>query len=143
MVPVAELMVQEHMSFSSACQALGVPFDNSQAERAAQYSEAFQNILDALSYKIHARTGDNPFLTKGFIKGVLVTAIRRLGEMDQWDKVSIPAKLIADMEGWNKTDLGTPVVLSLTQKEIDDLKAKYAEQAAQEAVDGAKPNRAN
>lgn len=142
MVPVAELMVQEHMSFSAACQALGKTFDNSAAERAAQYAEAFQNILDALNYKLHARTGDNPFLTKGFIKGVLVTAIRRLGESEQWDKVAIPAKLIADMEGWNKTDAAAPVLLNLTQKEIDDLKAKYAEQLAQES-DGTKPTRAN
>lgn len=128
MIPVAELMVTEHMSFSAACQALGQAFDTSASERAAQYSEAFQNVLDALSYKIHARTGDNPFLTKGFIKGVLVTAIRRLGEMDQWDKVSIPAKLIVDIEGWSKVPTDAPVVGNLSQKDLDELKAKLLEE---------------
>lgn len=139
MLPVAELMVQEHMSFSAACQALGKAFDSSAAERAAQYTEAFQNILDALSYKVYARTGDNPLLTKGFIKGVLVTAMRRLSEMDQWDKVSIPAKLLTDIEGWTKIDPTAPVLVNLTQKEIDELKAKFSEQPKKDP-DAPKPN---
>src|ERR1700688_4266257 len=100
MVPVADLMVQEHMNFSAACMALGVKFDNSASERSVQYSEAFQNILDAISFRFYARIGDNPLLTKGVLAGTLMTAIRRLGEMDQWDKLAMPGKLLADLMGW-------------------------------------------
>lgn len=133
MVSVAELMVQEHMSFSSAAQALGVKFLNSVDERAAQYSEAFQNILDALTFKFYARIGDNPLLTKGVLAGTLVTAIRRLGEQDLWDKVAMPGKLLADLMGWTEQRPDAPVLANLTQTEIDQLKAKVAEAAQKQA----------
>jgi hypothetical protein len=135
MVPVADLMVQEHMNFSAAAQALGVKFDNSASERAVQYSEAFQNILDAISFRFYARIGDNPLLTKGVLAGTLMTAIRRLGEMDQWDKLSMPGKLLADLMGWLDTKEDQPVIGNLTQAEIDVLKAKITE--AQKAEDSA------
>jgi len=142
MKEVADLMVQEGMGFSLACQALGRKFANSQDERAAQYSEAFQNILNALNYRFSASIVDNPLFTKEVIVGTLMRAVRRLEEAQQWDKVAIPAKLVLDAMGWSKQDVGTPVLLNLTQKDIDELKAQYAEKA-QEAADAAKSNRAN
>jgi len=122
MVPVAELMIQEFMSFSAACLALGVKFENTADERATQHSEAFQNILDALSYRFYARIGDNPLLTKGVLAGTLMTAIRKLGEMDQWDKVAMPGKLLADLMGWLEVKEDQPVIGNLTQADIDKLR---------------------
>jgi hypothetical protein len=117
-------MVQECMSFSAASLALGVKFENTSDERATQHSEAFQNILDALSYRFYARIGDNPLLTKGVLAGTLMTAIRRLGEMDQWDKVSMPGKLLADLMGWTeKAPEDAKVIGNLTQSDIDKLRA--------------------
>lgn len=133
MVPVADLMVQEHMSFSSACQALGQKFDSTASERASQYSDSFQNILDAISFRFYARIGDNPLLTKGVLAGSLMTAIRRLGEMDQWDKLAMPGKLLADLMGWTNVQPDAPVVGNLTQAEYDALKAKIAEAKQKQA----------
>jgi hypothetical protein len=124
MLEVAELMIQEHMSFSAACLALGKKFNSTASERAAQYSEPFQNILDALSYRFYARIGDNPLLTKGVLAGTLMTAIRRLGEMDLWDKVAVPGKLLADMMGWTeKAPEDQKVIGNLTQADIDKIRA--------------------
>jgi hypothetical protein len=135
MKEVADLMVQEGMGFSLACQSLGKKFDNSQAERAAQYSEAFQNILNALNYRYSASIVDNPLFTKEVIVGTLMRAVRRLEEAQQWDKVAIPAKLVLDAMGWNEHDQDRPVLLNLTQRDIDELKAKFAEKQAQEKAD--------
>lgn len=133
MIPVAELMVQEHMSFSAACQALGQKFDNSASERAAQWSEPFQNILNALNYKFYAQIGDNPLLTKGVILGVLMTAMRRLAEQESWEKVAIPAKLVSDIMGLTDRSLADkPVIANLTQADIDRIRKELAEQEIQE-----------
>jgi hypothetical protein len=132
MLRVAELMVQEHMSFSAACLALGQKFDNSASERSAQYSDAFQNILDAISFRFYARIGDNPLLTKGVLAGTLMTAMRRLGEMDQWDKLAVPGKLLADLMGWLETKEDAPVIGNLTQNDIDKIRADL--KAQEEAV---------
>lgn len=131
MEPVAELMVQEGMSFSSACQALGTKWENSAAERAAQYCEPFRNILDALEFRYFSRTGSNPMLTKEFLAGGLIWAIRRLREQDQPEKVALPGKLLADIMGWYpESDASEqPVLANLTQKDIDELKAKVAAEA--------------
>lgn len=137
MVQVADLMVQEHMGFSPACQALGVKFDDSASERSQQYSEAFQNILDAISFKFYARIGDNPLLTKGVLAGTLQTAIRKLGEMDQWDKVAVPGKLLADLMGWlEKAPEDLQVIGNLTQADIDKIRAdlKAQEDASKTTV---------
>lgn len=134
MVKVADLMIQEHMSFSAACQALSVKFDDAASERAAQYSEAFRDIVDALSFKFHARTGGNPLLTKEVILGWLTVAIQKLGEANQWDRVSIPAKLMADMQGWTKSEGNPPVIFNLSQKDIDELKTKLKEDAERDEI---------
>jgi hypothetical protein len=132
MLAVAELQIQEHMSFSGACQALGVKFDNSAAERAAQYSESYRDILNALGFKYYALTGDNPLLTKGYLAGVLVDSMRRLMEQDQPDRVAVPGKLLADLMGWLEQKPDVPVIANLTQSEIDELRAKVeAEKAKQ------------
>jgi len=127
MLPVAELMIQETMSFSAACQALGTKFDNSASERAAQYSEAFRNILDALEFRYFARTGDNPLLTKGYLAGRLVWAIDELARQGQADKIAMPGKLLADLMGWLEEAPNTPVLANLTQEDIDRVRAELKE----------------
>ena len=153
MIPVADLMVQEGMGFSKACQALGVKFDSSAAERAAEYSEAFRNILDALEFRYFARTGDNPLMTKGWLAGRLKWAIDRIAQQDQPDKLSGLAKVLADLMGWfpKEEDASRPVLGNLTQDQINtikaDLEAKQKEQVQntieqkiEPVVDDVKPN---
>ena len=138
MLEVADLMVQEHMSFSAACLALGVKFDNSASERSAQYCDAFQSILDAISFRFYARIGDNPLLTKGVLAGTLMAAVRRLGEMDQWDKIAVPGKLLADLMGWlEKRDEEAPVIGNLTQADIDKIRQELkAQEEASKTTEG-------
>lgn len=132
MVPVAELMIQEFMSFSAAALALGIKFDNTADERASQHSEAFQNILDALTFKFYARIGDNPLFTKGVLTGTLQMAIRKLGESDQWDKVAMPGKLLAELMGWlEKAPEDQKAIGNLTQADIDKIRADLKAQEEQ------------
>lgn len=126
MLPVAELMIQETMSFSAACLALGVKFDNTASERAAQYCDAFRNILDALEFKYYARTGDNPLLTKGWLAGKLVWAIDELARQNVPDKIAMPGKLLADIMGWTEEAPDTPVLANLTQADIEAARAELA-----------------
>lgn len=148
MESVADLMVKEHMSFTSACMAIGRTYKTGAEEMADRYSDAFQNVLDAVTFKFYARIGDNPLLTKGVLAGVLLTAVRRLGESDSWDKIAVPGKLLADMMGWTEHTPEAPVFANLTQTDIEALRAKVAkaeEEARQKPtqiviVSGEKPN---
>jgi hypothetical protein len=48
--------------------------------------------------------------------------------MDQWDKVAMPGKLLADLMGWlEKVPEDQHVLGNLTQAEIDVLKNKISE----------------
>jgi len=148
MKPVAELMIQEHMNFSAACQALGVKFDDSAAERAARYCEAFRSVLSALEMRYYALDGDNPLLTKGVLAGILMDALRRLRELDQPDKVAMPGKLLADLMGWLSEAPEKVTEFGLTQTQIDELRAKVEEEQKKQSqvqqitvvVDGSNPN---
>jgi hypothetical protein len=73
-----------------------------------------------------------------------MTAIRRLGEQEAWEKIAIPAKLVSDILGFTKDGVEAPVFANLTQKDIDDIRARVKAQQEQVAqailvVDGSKP----
>lgn len=142
MIPVAELMVKEHMNFTSACMAMGRKYTSGQDELADQYSDAFQNVLDGISYKFYARIGDNPLLTKGVLAGVLMTAVRRLGEAGDWSSVHMPGKLLADVMGWTGDSQDAPVLANLTEKDLKALEEQAAlklkEQTAAETAQSEK-----
>lgn len=128
---VAELMVKEHMTFTSASMALGRKYETAQEEFADRYSEAFQSVMDAIEFKFYSRIGDNPLLTKGVLAGALMTAIRRLGESDQWASVHMPGKLLADVMGWTEQKASVPVLANLTQADIDRARAELKAQEEQ------------
>lgn len=135
MEKVAELMVKEHMSFSNASQALGRRYETAAEELVDRYSDAFQNVLDAIGFKFYSRIGDNPMLTKGVLAGVLMTAVTKLGEQDNWQSIHMPGKLLADIMGWYPLadESNRPILANLTQRDIDELKAKAAAEAKRQA----------
>ncbi|SRR6266436_1875655 len=133
MEPVANLMVKEHMSFTSACMALNRKYESGQQEMVDRYSDAFQNVLDALEFKFYSRIGDNPLLTKGVLAGALMTAIRRLGEESNWASVHMPGKLLADLMGWTSETPDTPVIANLSQADIDRIRAELKTKEETEA----------
>jgi hypothetical protein len=133
MIPIAELMVHEAMSFSAACQARGVKWEDSKAEHAAEFCEAYQNVLDGIRFQYFANTGNNPLLTKAYAAGQTVKAIDRLMQMDQPDKIAVLVKALGDLMGWFEVKPDVPVIANLTQDDIDrlreEVKAKEATQA--------------
>lgn len=131
--PVAELMINEFMSFSAACQAAGQKFTNSQDEREHEYSGPFRNLLTGMHLDFFVEIGANPNIGKDYVKGVAVAAIRKLAEGDQWDKVAVPLKQLSDVLGLGRETQDVPVLANLTQKDIDELKAKAAAEAKRQA----------
>src|SRR5882672_4467225 len=87
---VAELMVNEFMSFSSACMAVGQKFTTSSDEHVHEHSQAFRNLLTGMHIEYFVEIGESPSIGKAYVKGVCVAAIRKLGESSQWDKVGVP-----------------------------------------------------
>jgi len=124
---VAELMVNEFMSFSAACMAVGQKFQTSQEEHVHEHSEAFRNLLTGMHIDYFVEVGQSPAIGKEYVKGVCVTAIRRLGQSDQWDKVGVPLKQLSDVLGLTKDTEDKPVFANLTQTDIDEIKMKMAE----------------
>jgi hypothetical protein len=130
---VAQLMVNECMGFSVACQALGLKFTTSQEEREHEYSEAFRNLLTGLHLDFFVEIGANPQIGKEYVKGVAVYTIRKLAESDQFDKMTAPLKELSDVLGLTRETADTPVLANLTQADIDEVRAKLkAKDLAQE-----------
>src|SRR6266481_239561 len=107
---VAELMINEFMSFSNACMAVGQKFTSSQDEHVHEHSEAFRNLLTGMHLDYFVEVGTNSAIGKEYVKGVAITAIRKLGESDQWDKVGVPLKQLSDVLGLTKDTLDKPVL---------------------------------
>jgi hypothetical protein len=138
--PVAELMVNELMSFSAACQAHGVKFTSAKDEHVHEYNPAFRNLLTGLHLDFFVEIGENPQIGKEYVKGVAVYAIRKLAEKDQLDKVTAPLKELAGVLGLTGEDEEKPVFGGLTQTEIDALRVKVeAERVRQEQAKQAQP----
>lgn len=145
---VAELMINEFMNFSVAAQAAGQKFTTSAEEREHEYSPAFRSLLQGLHMQFFVEMGDHPQIGKAYVKGVCVTAIRKLAESDQWEKVAIPLKQLSDVLGLTKEVADQPVIGTVTQAKIDELKAEIAaeeqkekqlEKATKDILEG-KPN---
>lgn len=128
---VAELMVNELMSFSAACQAMGQRFTRAEDEHVHEYSPAFRNLLTGMHIDYFVEIGQNPSIGKEYVKGVAVKTIGKLAEQDQWDKVTVPLKELADVLGLTKETEDRPVLANLTQAEVDAvrLKMKQVEEA--------------
>ena len=132
---VAELMINEFMSFSSACMAVGQKFTSSQDEHVHEHSEAFRNLLTGMHLDYFVEVGTNSSIGKEYVKGVAVTAIRKLGESDQWDKVGVPLKQLSDVLGLTKDTGDKPVLANLTQADIDKIRLELKEKAEAEKAE--------
>ena len=124
--PVAELMVNEFMNFSVACQAFGQKFATAQEEHEHEYSPAFRNLLAGIHLDYFVELGAHPGIGKDYVKGVAVAAIRKLAEADQWERVAIPLKQLSDVLGLGKETVDKPVLANLTQADIDAARAELA-----------------
>lgn len=134
---VAELMINEFMSFSQACMALGIKFTTSKEEQEHEFNPAFRNLLTGLHLDYFVEIGENPEIGKSYVKGVAVHSIRKLAEAGQWDKIGIPNKQLADILGLGKETADKPVLANLTQADIDKIRAEL--KAKQETESSEKP----
>jgi hypothetical protein len=143
---VADLMVNEFMNFTQAAMALGIKFETSQEERMHELNPAFRSLLAGMHMEFFIELGEQPGIGKEYVKGVCVTAIRKLAESNQWDKVPIPLKQLSDVLGLSKGVEDRPVLANLTQADIDkirtELKAKEETDKKEPTVvvTGTKPN---
>lgn len=131
---VAELMTNEFMRFSVACQAVGVEFKTAAEEHVHEFSDEFRNLLTGMHIhyfvEIGAELSSNPSAVKDYVSGVAVRAIRELGQSGQWEKVAIPLKELSDIYGLKDVAVDTPVLGNLTQSEIDTIRKSLEDSEA-------------
>jgi hypothetical protein len=138
---VAEYMVRQDVNFSVACQALGIKMANSAEERKHERRKSFQRRYQSVRNSFYEAIGSDPSLNKSVVIGVLTRTIQRLEEKGDFDKVATAAKVLSEIAGWTKPEVGTSVVLGLNQAELDAVKAKLRIlQNAPEANETDKPN---
>jgi len=128
--PVAELMVNELMSFSAACQAYGRKFTTATEEHEHEYSPAFRNLLAGMHLDFFVELGSNPTIGREYVLGVATHAIRKLNETGQYDKVTAPLKEISDVLGLTRDPEEKPVLFNLTQADIDKARLELKEREA-------------
>lgn len=121
---VADMMVRENVTFSVACQALGIKFGSAKEEANHERRQAFQRRFWTVRNAYLNAIGADPSLTKEVVLGSLARAILKLEEAGGYDKVATAAKTLSDIAGWTKDGPQVTVLGTLTQAERDELKAK-------------------
>ena len=63
-------------------------------------------------------------MTKDVVVGVLARTIVKLEEKGDFDKVATAAKVMSDIAGWTKDGPQVAILGTLTQAELDKIKAQ-------------------
>jgi hypothetical protein len=121
---VADLQIREGLSFSAACQALGIKFATSSEERKHERRKAYQRLYWALRNAYMDEVGSDPSLTKEVIMGVLARTVVKLEESGNFDKIASAAKTLSDIAGWTREGTEVTIVGGMSHQELEALKAK-------------------
>jgi hypothetical protein len=122
MLSVAEIMVKEDVSFRVAAVAIGkllTPAECSNIER----TKAFQRVLWKVKYRYFEDLGSDPARTKSVLLGQMVHGIDKLLAKGEYKEAVDAALKLAKVE-YNVEDGSVNVFASLSQSDIDALKAK-------------------
>jgi hypothetical protein len=121
---VADMMIREGLSFSQSCAALGIKFTSAKDEASHERRKSFQRRFWAARNAYLAQIGSDPSLTKEVIMGALARSIVKLEEKGDHDKVATAAKTLSDIAGWTKEGTQVTILGSMSQHELEQLKAK-------------------
>jgi len=129
----AEKIVWEGASPMEAAAACGHILTGEEAKRLVVIPE-FQRVLNKVRNEFYAELGRSPSRTKSVVLGRLDVCAQRLMEGAQWDKAAEVLLKMSKVEGWVGSDTEVSVFAGLTQKEIDEVRARVTQAQKQQGL---------
>jgi len=119
----AEDIVWTNVSVQEAAAKLGHVLTGEEAARLAKTPE-FQRAMTKARNEYYAEIGRNPGRTKAVVLGRLDMCAEELMKQKSWDKAAEVLLKLAKVEGYVGGDTEVSVFAGLTQKEIDEVRAR-------------------
>jgi hypothetical protein len=120
---VAQLMIRESLGLRQAAERLGIFLTQPEADVHVRRKE-FQGLLWLERYKYFESLGSDPRRTREVLLGQMAHCAQRLMEEGLWDKAGNVLKELARIEGYVGADVTVNTFANLTQKELDEIKAR-------------------
>ncbi len=126
MAPAAEGMVREGLTIRESLTRLGVNLTSQEAENVFR-SKTFQRILRMERNRFFTELGSDPARTKATAVGMLLDAAEHLREAGEYKEVAEAMLKLGKMEGWIGGEGAVSIFASLTQRELDEIRARVSE----------------
>lgn len=140
MPEAAEIMVREAKSFKEAITQLGVPLTTAEAENVSRRS-TFRKLLARARDRFYLEVGSNPGLTKDKVSGQMQALADKLEAEGESDKAAEVLFKLSKLKGWIGEAGNVNVFAGLTQKDIDEMRAKLnGEGLSTEGTSETQPN---
>lgn len=104
---------------------LGVPVGSDEADR-AERSAQFKEMLRVEREKNFTALAENPARSKVSTIGQMIYCVQQMIREGLWEKALVGLKTISQLEGWIGAEVTNQVYLGLSQREIDEARAKLS-----------------
>lgn len=130
--PAAEMVAREGVTLKEAASRLAVPADSQEIGNLWR-SKLFQRLLRAERHRYFLEVGSSPEWRRKTAVGMLLDCAQRLMEEGSFDKAAEVILKASRVEGWLDSEQTVNVFAGLSQKDLDNVKAKLNAQ-----IEGAK-----
>lgn len=122
----ARLMVLRGCSFQHAVSELEIDLTRDEAEALEKHPD-FLEILWQERHKFYQDIGNDPHRNKAALLGRQEVLIQKLIEHGEYKKAAEANMELARLEGYLKNEQQDINILNLTQKDLDEIKAKLSD----------------
>lgn len=126
MPEAAEIIVRESKSLKEAVTQLGIPLTTSECENLARRA-SFQRLIRAARNRYRAEVASDPGRNKQSTIGLFQILVEKLVEEGELDKAAEVLFKLAKVENWVGDGGTVNVFAGLTQKDLDEMRAKIKE----------------
>ena len=139
MEQAADLMVREGKSLKEAVTDLGIPLTTQDCVNIAKRASFLALVRKAKS-EYHTEVGTDPALTKDKVVGQLQILADRLTDKGEDDKAAQVLERLAKIRNWIGETGSVNIFSGLTQRDIDEMKAKLGAKRDGSSADETRPN---
>jgi hypothetical protein len=126
MPEAAELIVRESKSLKEAVTQLSIPLTTAECENLARRA-GFQRLIRQARHRYRAEVASDPGRNKQSTIGLFQILVEKLVEEGELDKAAEVLYKLARVENWVGEGGNINVFAGLTQKDLDEMRAKIKE----------------
>lgn len=133
MPDAADLMVRSGISLKEAITELGIPMTSIECANILR-RRSFQKLLWQARHRFNQELASDPLRSKQSTIGQFQILAQKLIEEGSYDKAAEVLFKLARLENWIGIEGQINVFAGLSQRDIDEMRAKLAEEAGKQKV---------